>query len=55
MANPVVSLLRSKAAGAAVAQVWQAVGSFGLQDLVEDVLASFFLLSVEVSALELRH
>ena len=31
MANPVVSLVRSKAAGAAVAQVWQAVGSFGLQ------------------------
>lgn len=33
MANRVVALLRSKAAGAAVAQVWQAVGSFGLQIL----------------------
>lgn len=31
MANPVVSLVRSRAAGAAVAQVWQAIGSFGLQ------------------------
>lgn len=31
MANRVVRLLRSRAAGAAVAQVWQAVGSFGLQ------------------------
>ncbi|MFT3832722.1 MAG: hypothetical protein QM711_05300 [Micropruina sp.] len=31
MAGRVVSLLRSRALGAAVAQVWQAVGSFGLQ------------------------
>lgn len=31
MAGRIVSLVRSSAAGAAVAQVWQAVGSFGLQ------------------------
>lgn len=31
MANRVIRLVRSRAAGAAVAQVWQAVGSFGLQ------------------------
>lgn len=31
MVRRVVSLLRSRALGAAVAQVWQAVGSFGLQ------------------------
>lgn len=31
MLSRIVSLLRSSAAGAAVAQLWQAVGSFGLQ------------------------
>lgn len=31
MLNRLIALLRSRAAGAAVAQVWQAIGSFGLQ------------------------